>query len=108
MVSLTQRTPSERFIRIAVKDTGLGISKKDQKKLFRLFGTIENDRNLNKKGIGLGLCICKMVSTQFGGDVYVNSKLNRGSIFLFEFKCDNQESKMIPLPEEQSQIIQSE
>ncbi len=61
MASLNQRSPTERFIRIAVKDTGLGISKKDQKKLFRLFGTIENDRNLNKKGIGLGLCICKMV-----------------------------------------------
>jgi two-component system sensor histidine kinase EvgS len=62
MVSLYQKSQTERFIRIAVKDTGLGISKKNQKKLFRLFGTIENDRNLNKKGIGLGLCICKKIS----------------------------------------------
>lgn len=91
MATLHQRTPTEKFIRIAVKDTGLGISKKDQRKLFRLFGTIENDRNLNKKGIGLGLCICKMISTQFGGDIHVNSILKRGSIFLFEFRCENSE-----------------
>ena len=71
IVALNSRN-NENYIRVAVKDTGLGISKRDQKKLFKLFGTVENDKNLNKKGIGLGLCICKMISTQFGGDIYVD------------------------------------
>ena len=77
------------FIRIGVKDTGLGISKRDQKKLFKLFNTLENDRNLNKKGIGLGLCICKQISKMFGGDIYVESAPNKGSIFLFEFELED-------------------
>jgi two-component system sensor histidine kinase EvgS len=62
-VALNIRNINEKYIRVAVKDSGLGISRRNQKKLFKLFGTIENDRNLNKKGIGLGLCICKMIST---------------------------------------------
>jgi two-component system sensor histidine kinase EvgS len=46
---------------VDVQDTGIGINEEDQKKLFKLFGTIKNDQNLNKKGIGLGLNICKMI-----------------------------------------------
>jgi signal transduction histidine kinase len=52
----------------------LGIGKIDQKNLFKLFCKIHNDRNLNKKGIGLGLCISKMISQEFGGDIFVLSE----------------------------------
>jgi two-component system phosphate regulon sensor histidine kinase PhoR len=64
----------EQYIKIAVQDNGLGISKNDQKNLFKLFCKIQNERNLNKKGIGLGLCICKMISKEFGGDIFVLSE----------------------------------
>ena len=52
-------------------------------KLFKLFGTIENDQNLNKKGIGLGLFICKTIVNQFEGDISLESELGIGSIFTF-------------------------
>ena len=45
-------------IRIEVKDTGIGISEKDQSRLFRKFGRLEDVHNMNQKGIGLGLIIC--------------------------------------------------
>jgi signal transduction histidine kinase len=53
------------MIKVTVWDNGLGISAEDQSKLFKLFGTIENDQNLNKKGIGLGLFICKTIANKF-------------------------------------------
>ncbi len=61
------------MIKITVWDNGLGISSKNQKKLFKLFGKIDNNQNMNKKGIGLGLYICKMIANQFEGDITVES-----------------------------------
>ena len=44
-------------IGISVKDTGVGIKEEDQKKLFKLFGFIDTTKEINTKGIGLGLYI---------------------------------------------------
>ena len=41
---------------------------------------------MNKKGIGLGLYICKMIANQFDGDITLESELNFGSIFTFTMK----------------------
>ena len=38
-------------------DTGVGIARKDQEKLFKLFGFVQDSQNLSKNGIGLGLVI---------------------------------------------------
>ena len=61
--------------------------------MFKLFSTVRNekDKMLNKKGIGLGLCICKQISQEFGGDIYVSSKIGVGSIFTFEFMLEGTE-----------------
>jgi signal transduction histidine kinase len=48
-----------RKLQIAVQDTGIGISEQDQKKLFKLFGFLEDQQRMNTKGIGLGLVIAK-------------------------------------------------
>jgi K+-sensing histidine kinase KdpD len=42
-----------------VKDSGIGISKKNQEKLFKLFGFLEDSQHMNKSGVGLGLVIAK-------------------------------------------------
>jgi len=47
------------MIRIAVKDTGIGIKLGDQSKLFKQFGFLDATREINTQGIGLGLHICK-------------------------------------------------
>jgi signal transduction histidine kinase len=45
-------------LRLAVMDTGIGIKKKNKKKLFKLFGSIKDEKKqINTKGIGLGLVI---------------------------------------------------
>ena len=51
------------MLKISVKDSGIGISEENQKKLFKLFGFINETVAFNKNGIGLGLMISdKLVS----------------------------------------------
>lgn len=48
--------------KISVQDTGIGIKQEDLGKLYRLFGRLEDQENINKTGIGLGLTISKKIS----------------------------------------------
>ena len=45
------------MIKIEVEDTGIGIKEKDKAKLFKLFGFIDETKELNTNGVGLGLHI---------------------------------------------------
>ena len=56
-------------------DNGLGIKKKNHKKLFKMFGSIKDQkRKINTNGIGLGLVISKMLVTKFEGEIDFQSK----------------------------------
>ena len=60
-------------MKISVIDTGIGIAKKNQDKLFKLFGFVEDDQNLNVNGIGLGLMISQLIVKKFDGNVTFDS-----------------------------------
>ena len=49
------------MIEFQVEDAGIGIKKEDQKKLFKLFGFLDSTKELNTKGIGLGLHVSKQI-----------------------------------------------
>ncbi len=69
------------ILTISVKDSGLGIDKKDQENIFSAF-TQAYDKSLDSiSGTGLGLSICKQLAELMGGDIYVKSKLGAGSTF---------------------------
>jgi signal transduction histidine kinase len=60
IVNQHHRRKVVKFLRINVRDSGVGIPEEDQDKLFKLFGFIENKNSaMNSKGIGLGLVIAK-------------------------------------------------
>lgn len=82
---------NEKFIEISVKDTGIGIAKKDQKKLFKLFGFVQDSKQMNTKGIGLGLVISEQIVTQFSGSMSFESELDIGSMFTFRFRLDDED-----------------
>lgn len=65
-VSIVQKHVQE-YLQISVIDTGVGISKEDQEKLFKLFGFVESTQGMNTHGIGLGLVISQNIVNVFGG-----------------------------------------
>ena len=52
-------------------------------KLFKLFGFLESSKQINSKGIGLGLHISKKITKMFNGDIICHSELDKGSKFTF-------------------------
>jgi signal transduction histidine kinase len=77
------------MLKVSVKDTGIGIRKCDQIKLFTLFGRIGNPNNLNRGGIGLGLNICKQIVQAFDGSIHIESEIHKGSKFTFFWKVED-------------------
>ena len=86
--------PGQQMIEVQVKDTGVGISEEDQKKLFKLFGFLEATREINTSGIGLGLHISKQIVQQYGGDIICQSEKNKGTNFAFVMALDKVEDRI--------------
>jgi signal transduction histidine kinase/ligand-binding sensor domain-containing protein len=68
-------------LEIFVKDTGIGISQKDQEKIFNRFVKVE-ENNMIYRGTGLGLSIVKNIVNLIGGELTVISEVNQGSTFI--------------------------
>ncbi|WP_299872531.1 ATP-binding protein [uncultured Cocleimonas sp.] len=66
-----------------IRDTGMGISKKNLAKLFKPFSQIENykEKRTIQQGTGLGLSISQKLAELMGGTIHVNSEVNIGSTF---------------------------
>lgn len=75
------------YIMVAVRDTGIGISPDNQKKLFERFGQATPKTQENYGGSGLGLFISRKLCQLHGGDIGVASKYGEGSTFGFFFKA---------------------
>ena len=72
------------YIIIKVKDTGIGIARKDMGKLFIPFFQLDNNLNRKYRGSGLGLSISKGIVELHGGKIWAESKgLGKGSTFSF-------------------------
>ena len=67
----------------SVKDTGIGISEQQQKKLFKSFSQVDASTTRKFGGTGLGLVIVKKLCTLMGGDVTVTSEEGKGCCFTF-------------------------
>jgi len=68
-------------VRIAVADTGIGLTREEAAQLFREFVRIKNEHTRNILGSGLGLSILKKIAALYGGDVAIESQADVGSTF---------------------------
>lgn len=82
-VDVISKIHDEDFLRISIKDTGVGIKKEDLKKVFEKFKQSENILTRESGGTGLGLPICKNIVEYYGGELWVESEFGKGSEFIF-------------------------
>ena len=80
-VSVEEQTQTEVTILITVEDTGIGISDENQAILFTAFSQVESAANRRFAGTGLGLAISKNLVSLMGGDISLQSEVDKGSIF---------------------------
>jgi len=83
-VELTIQYLENNRVEFLVKDTGIGLSTEQQKNLFDLFSQADNSITRKYGGSGLGLAISKELITLMNGEIWINSKVNLGSEFIFE------------------------
>ena len=76
--------PQEVCLRVAVKDTGIGIRPEDIEKLFHAFERIEEKRNRTIEGTGLGMNITQRLLELMGSRLEVESEYGKGSVFSFK------------------------
>ncbi|MDQ8194188.1 ATP-binding protein [Coraliomargarita sp. SDUM461004] len=69
------------IFRLAVEDTGIGITESQQKKLFDPFSQADTSYSRKHEGIGLGLAICDKLIRLLNGNIHVKSSIGAGSTF---------------------------
>jgi two-component system phosphate regulon sensor histidine kinase PhoR len=74
------------LIYIKVKDHGIGVSEKDQKRIFDKFFRVAGDNIHNTKGTGLGLSLVKQIVEAHKGEITLHSTPGKGSSFILKFK----------------------
>jgi len=71
------------FVHFMVKDTGVGIAKENQSKIFSRFYQVDSSYTRSGGGVGLGLSLCKELINLMGGKIWFVSEYGKGSEFHF-------------------------
>ena len=79
---------NQAFIKVTVKDTGVGISKEMRLKIFEINENTTTSGTENEPGTGLGLILCKEFVEKHGGKIWVESETGKGSEFIFTIPKD--------------------
>jgi CheY-like chemotaxis protein len=82
-VSIAKQTPDEIVLHFAVTDTGIGIPLEKQQLIFQPFTQADNSTTRQFGGTGLGLAISSQLVNMMGGQIWVESEVQKGSAFHF-------------------------
>tara|TARA_R110002072_G_scaffold534_8_gene4277 strand:- start:27901 stop:30087 length:2187 start_codon:yes stop_codon:yes gene_type:complete len=81
---LVEKGSRRNKIRFTVEDTGMGIPKNKQDKIFKPFTQVDDSLSRRYGGSGLGLIICRYLAELLGGEISFESQTSKGSSFSFE------------------------
>jgi len=88
-ISLLTKTPANPTLEFSVEDNGIGITQKDQEKIFDAFFQVQE--SVTKNGSGLGLAICRKLVELLKGEIRCESEKDQGSVFTFTVQYDSYE-----------------
>ena len=83
MMEGRERKEGSLLLFVSVKDTGIGIKKEDMQRLFESFERLDETRNRNIEGTGLGMSITTKLLAMMGSELHVESTYGEGSDFYF-------------------------
>ncbi|RFN59008.1 tetratricopeptide repeat-containing hybrid sensor histidine kinase/response regulator [Marixanthomonas ophiurae] len=86
-ISPKKVSPTKALLCFEIKDTGIGISEKDQERIFNEFSQVDSE-NYSYQGTGLGLTIVKKLVALSNSKIYLESKKEEGSSFWFNLSFD--------------------
>lgn len=82
-IILRADSPSKKIVEISVIDNGVGIAYKDIVRLFKIEEKVNNKGTEGELSTGLGLLLCKEFVEKHGGEIWVESEIDKGSTFTF-------------------------
>jgi PAS domain S-box-containing protein len=91
-IAVNIRVVSGKFM-IEISDTGMGIPKAQQDKVFMKLFRADNAKQSETEGTGLGLYIIKSIVDQAGGEVWFESEENKGTTFYVSFPIEGMKKK---------------
>lgn len=90
------------WLTIEVSDTGIGITREDQKRLFSQFTQVDHDHKRSIEGTGLGLVISQRLANKMNGSITLESEYGKGSVFTVTIEqkvTDPTELALVPAPD---------
>lgn len=94
---IVSQKPKKGLLRFVVKDTGIGIDKKDISRIFQRYFQSGHAKQLKLGGVGVGLALAYKMAKLLGGDITVKSVLDQGSSFIVDLpKTVDLQKKVLP------------
>ena len=92
---IEKQSPDRLTLRLAVRDSGIGMTKEQMSRLFQAFSQADTSTTRKYGGTGLGLTICKRLVGMMHGEIWVESQAGKGSEFIFTASFGLSRAKVI-------------